>query len=74
MSRRLQGGTWITPRLEGTWFPDAFIGTMASVMRGLEGVPGAPETSVRENLGTMRLVMAAYTSMAERRAVDPASL
>jgi predicted dehydrogenase len=74
MSRRLQAGTWIAPRLEGTWFPDAFIGTMASVMRGLEGQPGAPETSVRDNLGTLRLVLAAYRSMAKRRVVDPASL
>jgi len=73
-SRLLQPGTWIAPALEGSWFPDAFIGTMASVMRGLEGQPGAPETSVRDNLGTLRLVLAAYASMAERRAIDPSSL
>jgi len=73
-SQRLQPGTWIAPRLPGTWFPDAFIGTMASVMRGLEGQPGAPETAVRDNLETLRLVMAAYRSMNERRAVDPATL
>jgi hypothetical protein len=47
---------------------------MASVMRGLEGQPGAPETSVADNLGTVRIVLAAYKSMAERCAVDPASL
>jgi len=74
MSRLLQPGTWITPHLSGTWFPDAFIGTMASVMRGLEGQPGAPETSVRDNMGTLRVVLAAYRSMVERRAVDPASV
>jgi predicted dehydrogenase len=74
MSRLLQPGAWITPSLEGTWFPDAFIGTMASVMRGLEGQPGAPETSVRDNLGTLRLVLAAYQSMATAQAVDPAAL
>ena len=74
MSRRLQPETWITPHLAGSWFPDAFIGTMASVMRGIEGVPGAPETAVRDNLGTLRVVLAAYRSMAERRAIDPSSL
>jgi len=73
-SRLLQPGTWVQPLLAGTWFPDAFVGTMASVMRGLEGQPGAPETSVRDNLNTLRLVLAAYASMAERRAIDPASL
>lgn len=74
MSRHLQPETWITPNLAGSWFPDAFIGTMASVMRGIEGVPGAPETSVRDNLGTLRIVLAAYRSMAVHRAIDPWSL
>ncbi|MDB5060134.1 MAG: gfo/Idh/MocA family oxidoreductase [Chloroflexi bacterium] len=73
-SMRLQPGTWITPKLEGTWFPDAFVGTMASVMRGLEGASGAPETSVRDNLGTLRVVLAAYQSMATTCAVNPAAL
>ncbi len=74
MSRRLEPGAWIAPTLAGSWFPDAFIGTIASVMRGLEGELGAPETSVRDNLGTLRLVLAAYKAMAERRVVDPAAL
>lgn len=73
-SRHLDGETWISPRLAGSWFPDAFIGTMGSVMRGLEGEAGAPETAVADNLWTLRLVLAAYRSMAERRVVDPASL
>ncbi len=73
-SRKLEPGTWIAPRLEGTWFPDAFVGTMASVMRGLEGAPGAPETSVQDNLGTLRLVFAAYESMSQRQLIDPGSL
>ncbi|GCE07661.1 Gfo/Idh/MocA family protein [Dictyobacter aurantiacus] len=74
MSHNLQSGTWISPDLAGSWFPDAFIGTMASVMRGLEGAPGAPETSLRDNLGTLRIVMAAYRSMTSHCAVDPQSL
>jgi predicted dehydrogenase len=74
MSRKLEDGTWITPRLAGAWFPDAFIGTMASVMRGLEGLPGAPETSVSDNLHTLRLVLAAYQSMSSGQSVDPATV
>jgi predicted dehydrogenase len=70
----IEPGTWFSPQLAGTWFPDAFIGTMASVMRGLEGAPGAPETSVRDNLGTLRVALAAYQSMDEQRAIDPATL
>jgi predicted dehydrogenase len=74
MSRRLQSDAWISPTFSETWFLDAFIGTMASVMRGLEGQPGAPETAIADNLGTLRLVLAAYRSMSERRAIEPASL
>src|SRR5258708_281685 len=74
MSQRLQPGTWITPHLEGSWFPDAFIGTMGSVMRALEGQESAPETSVRDNLNTLRLVLAAYASMKGNQLVDPAAL
>ncbi len=70
-SRHLQDGAWISPTLQGRWFPDAFIGTMGSVMRALDGEVGAPETSVADNLHTLSLVLAAYRSMAERRVVDP---
>ncbi|HZS90178.1 MAG TPA: Gfo/Idh/MocA family oxidoreductase [Chloroflexota bacterium] len=73
-SRLLAPDTWISPRLAGSWFPDAFIGTMGSVMRGLEGEPGAPETSIDDNLNTLRVMLAAYRSMAEHRAIDPATL
>jgi predicted dehydrogenase len=74
MSRKLEDGTWIAPKLAGAWFPDAFIGTMASVMRGLEGSPGAPETSVSDNLHTLRLVLAAYQSMSSGQSVDPSTV
>ncbi|WP_069802476.1 Gfo/Idh/MocA family protein [Thermogemmatispora onikobensis] len=73
-SSHIYGGAWISPRLPGSWFPDAFIGTMASVMRGLEGEPGAPETSIRDNVRTLQLVMAAYASMRQRCPIDPATL
>jgi predicted dehydrogenase len=74
MSRKLEDGTWIAPKLACAWFPDAFIGTMASVMRGLEGSPGAPETSVSDNLQTLRLVLAAYQSMSSGQSVDPSTV
>ena len=59
----------IEPTLEGSWFPDAFGGTMGALMRTLEtgetcGISG------RENLGTMALVDAAYLSLETRRAVE----
>src|SRR5258708_8181384 len=63
MSQRLQPGTWITPHLEGSWFPDAFIGTMGSVMRALEGQEPAPETPVRDNLNTLRLLFPPYATI-----------
>lgn len=61
------------PRWTESWFPHAFIGTMAQLLVALE-TGSAPEISGRDNLGTMALVEAAYRSAAEHRAVEPASL
>tara|TARA_B100001013_G_C24551513_1_gene418822 strand:+ start:95 stop:247 length:153 start_codon:yes stop_codon:yes gene_type:complete len=47
--------------LEGSWFPDAFIGPMASIMRFKEGADVLP-TSVEGAIKTMQLVEAAYQS------------
>jgi len=70
MSRRLRPDYWFTPTLEGMWFPDAFIGTMGSLMQAIE-TDGEPDTSGMDNLNTLRLVHAAYRSMRERRMVRP---
>jgi hypothetical protein len=43
-------------------------------MRGLEGSPGTPETSVSDNLHTLRLVLAAYQSMSSGQSVDPSTV
>ncbi len=44
------------------WFPDAFIGTMGSVLAGV--ATGAPlRSSVRDNVQTLRMVDALYRSM-----------
>lgn len=53
---------WERVNLEGSWFPDAFIGTMASVMRWVEGTDQTAATSVDDALKTMALVEAAYRS------------
>jgi predicted dehydrogenase len=54
-------GDWQNIPLEGSWFPHAFIGTMASVMLALEGKGPAP-TDANDALQTMALVDAAYRS------------
>lgn len=53
---------WKRVPLQGTWFPDAFIGTMASLMRFVEGSSGELPTSVDDAFRTMALVEAAYES------------
>ncbi len=72
-SRLLRKHGWFMPTLEGGWFPDAFIGPMASLMESLQtGKP--PVTSGADNLRTLQLVFAAYKSMAEKRAVRPSEI
>lgn len=60
---RLEEG-WRSVPFEGSWFPDAFIGSMGVVQRYLEGsIPSLP-TSVEDVFRTMAVVEAAYTSAA----------
>lgn len=59
---------WHQPRWPEVWFPDAFIGPMSDLLRAIEE-GREPETSGRENLGTMALVEACYQSVREHRAV-----
>ena len=57
------------PTWEESWFPDAFIGTMAQLLIALEtGNP--PAIDGRDNLNTMALVEAAYQSSEQHRAVE----
>jgi predicted dehydrogenase len=53
---------WKTIPLEGTWFPDAFIGTMASLIRYVQGETDVLPTSVEDSVKTMTVVEAAYIS------------
>lgn len=53
---------WRSVPFEGSWFPDAFIGSMGVVHRFLEGsIPTLP-TAVDDVLHTMAVVEAAYRS------------
>jgi predicted dehydrogenase len=61
---------WFQPRWQEQWFPQAFIGTMAQLMRAVE-TGTEPEISGYDNLKTMALLEAAYRSASEGRAVDP---
>lgn len=56
--------TWQSVPLQGSWFPDAFIGTMASLQRHVEGSSSGLSTSVDDAYRTMALVEAAYESSA----------
>jgi predicted dehydrogenase len=56
--------TWRPLGFDGTWFPDAFIGSMGALLRYLEGsVPNLP-TGLDDVLVTMAVVEAAYESSA----------
>ncbi|HJZ47558.1 MAG TPA: Gfo/Idh/MocA family oxidoreductase [Roseiflexaceae bacterium] len=72
-STRLAPDTWFDIKLEGLWIPDAFIGPMASLMDAIQS-DGTPITDVADNLGTLRVVHAAYRSAAEHRSIRPEEL
>ncbi|XOV69709.1 MAG: Gfo/Idh/MocA family protein [Verrucomicrobiota bacterium] len=57
-----------TPTWSESWFPDAFIGTMAQLLVALEE-GNEPEISGEDNLKTMALVEAAYLSAETHRMV-----
>jgi len=53
---------WKMVELEGSWFPEAFIGTMANLMRFNEGTDQQLHTSVEDIINTMAVVESAYQS------------
>jgi predicted dehydrogenase len=59
---------WTEPKFSRMWFPDAFSATMGELMCAVEE-GREPSNSGRDNLGTMRAVMAAYRSIEEKRVV-----
>ena len=56
---------WIDVPLAGSWFPDAFMGSMGSLQRFLEGSTDVLPTKVEDAYKTMAVVEAAYRSSAE---------
>lgn len=64
-------GVKITPTLEERWIPDAFVGTMASLMQAIETDSTPEHNSTEDNLNTQRVIWAAYQSAAENRSVAP---
>lgn len=61
---------WQPLAFEGSWFPDAFVGSMSVVQRYLEGSLDTLPTSVEDVFKTMAVVEAAYDS-ASRGGVVP---
>ena len=61
---------WRTEEIEGTWFPHAFIGSMAEVMRTFSDPGYIPDNHVSDCLHTMACVEAAYRSN-EQPGVSP---
>jgi predicted dehydrogenase len=61
------------PRWTESWFPDAFIGTMAQLLVALER-SAEPEIGAEDNLHTMALVEAAYRSVDLGASVSPEEL
>ena len=59
---------WIRPEWDAVWFPDAFRGTMAQLLRAVE-TDTQPEISGEDNLHTMAVIDACYLSIKEERTV-----
>lgn len=57
-------GEWQSIPLSGNWYPHAFVGTMASVMRFANGETTELPTRVEDAFRTMAVVEAAYESNA----------
>ena len=64
--------TWQSLPLVGNWFPHAFIGTMASLMRRADGDTAELPTSVEDAFQTMAVVEACYESSARGGTPIPA--
>jgi len=66
-------GYWLKPRWNKVWFPDAFAGTMAQLLRAVEE-DTEPEIGGEDNLKTMALVDACYKSIDEERTIKVSEL
>lgn len=53
---------WKEKKIEGSWFPHAFMGSMEQLMLAAEGKISRPDNSVEDCIDTMACVEAAYQS------------
>jgi len=60
---------WMPYPVTTRWFPDAFIGTMGSVMSAI-ATGSTVRSSVRDNVNTLKLVHALYRSMDTGTSID----
>jgi len=60
---------WFKPQWDSVWFPDAFAGTMAQLLRAVED-DCEPEISGRDNLRTMAAVDACYASIESGKTIS----
>jgi predicted dehydrogenase len=67
-STTLDNGDWHRPRWVQSWFPDAFVGTMAGLLRAIE-TNSEPDISGRDHLNTLALCEAVLTAGREHRVV-----
>lgn len=67
---RAAEGEWEQPAWDERWFPHAFKGTMAQLMRAIQD-DAEPEISGRTTVGTMALCEAAYAAAEQGRAAKP---
>ncbi len=60
---------WHEMNIEGSWFPHAFIGSMAQLMLAAEGAIERPDNAAEDCIHTMACVEAAYLS-SERGGIE----
>ncbi|WBL23372.1 Gfo/Idh/MocA family protein [Zunongwangia sp. HRR-M8] len=64
---------WQEEKINGTWFPHAFIGSMQELFKARKNPDYIPDNSVEDCIHTMAAVEAAYISN-QKCGVDPSSL
>ncbi len=64
---------WIEPTWDTVWFPDAFRGTMSSLLCAVENNT-LPEISAVDNIHTIGCVEACYASIEQKRTVSLESI
>jgi predicted dehydrogenase len=64
---------WQEMKIEGSWFPHAFIGSMKQVLMAAAGIIEKPDNAVEDCIHTMACMEAAYIS-SEQGGINPGQL